>query len=171
MSLLGHPVKSHQKRSCFRLSLSDMRYRKLRIAWLLLCCGACALLVAIWLRSYWRELDLAAPVGTANGIYAEVNTGEIFITFGPTLKNYGWYISEVTQASGHETDYMICGFCVGKSVSDFLVQVPMWFTAVVPAVFAAVPLMRWSNRFSLRTLLLAATLIAVVLGATVWAIR
>ena len=99
MSLLGHRIKSHQKRSCFHLPLSGMRYRKLRIAWLLLCCSACALLVAIWLRSYWRELDFAAPVGTANGIYAEVNTGEIFITFGPTLKNYGWYVSEVTQAA------------------------------------------------------------------------
>jgi hypothetical protein len=148
-----------------------MRYRKLRIAWSAVWWVASALLVAIWLRSYWRELDFAAPAGAANGIYAEVNAGEIFITFGPTLKNYGWYVSEMTQASGYETDYMFCGFYVSKAVSDFLVQVPMWFTAVVPAVFAAVPLMRWSKRFSLRALLLAATLIAVVLGAIVRVIR
>jgi hypothetical protein len=122
-------------------------------------------------RSYWRELNFAAPVGNVNGIYVEVNAGEIFVTFGPTLKNYGWYVSEMTQASGYKTDYMFCGFYVTKAVSDFLVQVPMWFTAVVPAVFAAVPLMRWSKRFSLRTLMLATILIAAVLGAIVWLIR
>jgi hypothetical protein len=39
------------------------------------------------------------------------------------------------------------------------------------AAFAIVPWIRWSNRFSLRTLLIATTLIAIVLGLAAWEIR
>jgi branched-subunit amino acid ABC-type transport system permease component len=49
---------------------------------------------------------------------------------------------------------------------------PHWFIAGFFAAFAAttwVRQLRW--RFSLRTLLIATTLVAVVLGAIVWSIR
>jgi hypothetical protein len=32
-----------------------MRFRKLRIAWSVLCAIACVLLIALWLWSYWRK--------------------------------------------------------------------------------------------------------------------
>ena len=51
-------------------------------------------------------------------------------------------------------------------------QIPCWFTTLVAAACAscAVQLPR-QNRFSLRTLLIATTLVAVVLGLVVWASR
>ena len=39
------------------------------------------------------------------------------------------------------------------------------------AALAAAPWIRWSRRFSLRTLLIATTLVAVVLGLIVYAAR
>ena len=48
-------------------------------------------------------------------------------------------------------------------------EIPYWFLTLFSAALAAAPWLRW--RFSLRTLLLAITLIAVVLGLIVWSIR
>jgi len=41
---------------------------------------------------------------------------------------------------------------------------PHWFLVFMFAAIAVAPWIRWSNRFSLRTLLIATTLIAVALG-------
>ena len=68
----------------------------------------------------------------------------------------------------------------GDTLHWFHSAVPIydtWWVAVVPYLLAAatagaasiVPWMRW--RFSLRTLLIATTLVAVVLGLAVWGLR
>ena len=53
--------------------------------------------------------------------------------------------------------------------SNIWVTVPTWLLVSLFAAFAALPWLRW--RFSLRTLLIATTLIAVVLGIIVWMTR
>jgi hypothetical protein len=55
---------------------------------------------------------------------------------------------------------------MGWQVRD--VWFPHWFVASAAAIFAAVPWIRWSNRFSLRTLLIITTLVATVLALIVW---
>jgi hypothetical protein len=50
--------------------------------------------------------------------------------------------------------------------------IPYWFLVLVSATLTAISwLPWWSKRFSLRTLLIATTLVAVVLGAIVYAVR
>ena len=49
-----------------------------------------------------------------------------------------------------------------------LVIVPDWFLIGVAVALSAVPWLRWSKQFSIRTLLIAMTLIAVMLGAVVY---
>ena len=44
------------------------------------------------------------------------------------------------------------------------ITIPHWFLIALSAAFAALPWLPWSNRFSLRTLLIATTVIALVLG-------
>jgi hypothetical protein len=46
--------------------------------------------------------------------------------------------------------------------------IPLWFPPLVVLAIAALPFIRWSNRFSLRTLLIAMTLVAIALGLIVW---
>jgi hypothetical protein len=46
---------------------------------------------------------------------------------------------------------------------------PIWFLIVLTSALATVPWIRW--RFSLRTLLIATTLVAVVLGLIIYAAR
>jgi hypothetical protein len=50
-----------------------------------------------------------------------------------------------------------------------IIQVPQWFLLCIIAPLASVSWLPW--RFSLRTLLIAMTLIAVVLGAVMWSLH
>ena len=52
-----------------------------------------------------------------------------------------------------------------------LVIVPDWFLIGVAVTLSAAPWIQWPNRFSLRTLLITTTLVAVVLGSIVWTIN
>ncbi len=63
------------------------------------------------------------------------------------------------------------GFRVGDGVLRSEIVVPHWFLVLLSAAFAAAPWIRWSNRFSLRALLIGTTIVAVLLGAIVYAIR
>jgi hypothetical protein len=49
--------------------------------------------------------------------------------------------------------------------------VPYWIPALVLGALSAAPWIRWSSRFSLRTLLIATTLVAAALGLVVYAAR
>jgi hypothetical protein len=52
-----------------------------------------------------------------------------------------------------------------------IVLIPLWFVVSIVGVVAALPMIRWSNRFGLRTLLIATTLVALVLGLVVYTAR
>jgi hypothetical protein len=84
-----------------RVRMGGMRFRKLRIAWSVLCGLSCVPVSVLWLRSYWQRAEMY------------------------------WAVV---------------------------------FFASLSALFACIPWLPWSNRFSLRTLLLATTLVAVTLG-------
>ena len=59
-----------------------------------------------------------------------------------------------------------------QGTSDSRIMVPHWFLILLSALLAYVPWLRfWSTRFSLRTLLIVTTLIAVGLGLIAWAAR
>jgi hypothetical protein len=55
--------------------------------------------------------------------------------------------------------------------SERVIFIPYWFPVLILAAMAAFPWIRWSKRFSLRTLLIAMTVVAALLGAVVWAVK
>lgn len=64
------------------------------------------------------------------------------------------------------------GFGLSHSLDFQFISFPNWFLAALSASFAIAPGKIWLlRRFSLRTLLIATTLIAAGLGVVVWAIR
>jgi hypothetical protein len=63
------------------------------------------------------------------------------------------------------------GFYFHFSRGTKLIWVPYWFPILVSIMFAWIPKTHLPNRFSLHTLLIVTTLIAVVLGMIVWAVR
>ena len=48
------------------------------------------------------------------------------------------------------------------------IAVPLWTSVLLTIAVAAIPWKHWSNQYSLRTLLFATTLVAVMLGIIVW---
>ena len=140
-----------------------MRSRKLRIAFSGLCGLAAVLLVVLWARSYSRYYSVEiyrAPTGlsisTQNGTVA-------FYTFPYSLNSKIDYASSALGPN----DFMreTYGIRYRRSAGESEIYIHYWLLvaplAVLSALFA-VPSLRW--RFSLRTLLIATTLVALVLG-------
>ena len=66
-------------------------------------------------------------------------------------------------------NYAPQGFAFSAAANSYSAYVPQWLPVLLLSALgtlAAVPSIRW--RFSLRTLLIATTLVAIVLGAVVW---
>lgn len=96
--------------------------------------------------------------------------------FVPPRVYIGWYSEPLTPEfksywQDFAGDSSLIGFGLARFTSHTAILVPHWFQVVVFVLIAAVPWSPWSRRFSLRTLLIATTLLAVVLGLAVWSAR
>jgi hypothetical protein len=60
------------------------------------------------------------------------------------------------------------GFGMLNLSSACCIRIPMWFPIFFAASLAGVGWLPWPKRFTTRTLLIATTLVAVVLGIVVW---
>jgi hypothetical protein len=149
-----------------------MRYRKLRMAWTVGCLTAFSLLAGLWVRSYWWHdlipLNFGQPtvyaVRSANGRLTlsrsydgNRSTGQILaLRKDLATDDLAPYVWHTTQVSGRKRDAL---------------STPIWILVLLSATVAAVSWARFAQRFSLRTLLIATTLVAVVLGLVMWAVR
>jgi hypothetical protein len=131
--------------------VSPMRYRKPRIAWSTFCGIACALLIVLWVRSY--------------SDYAIINWN----LDGDHVLRAMHHRGTVYAEHRHIKPYPMGRFFVQENWMTLL-KLPYWFLAFTVAVFGSLP---WfiQRPFTLRTLLIATTLVAVVLGMVVWSIR
>ena len=144
--------------------------RALRITWTVLCGIACVLLIALWVRSYWWE-DGVSSQFKHRMIDVESICGEIVISkmdvqellsFG--IKLFSGPVDDFRQQSLPRT---LLGFGYSQwSSQSWDVLVPHWFPVLLFAALSAAPWLRC--RFSLRTLLIATTLVAVVLGLAMY---
>src|SRR6476661_7413421 len=60
-----------------------MKFRKLRIAWSVLCGIACVLLILLWVRSYWWNDSVFKRLGTRE-LLLQMRLGEVGIWVTPT---------------------------------------------------------------------------------------
>jgi hypothetical protein len=149
-----------------------MRYRKLQIAWSVVWGLAAVLLIALWVRSYWWWDEI--QLGDGHRILvAELSSQYGMNGFFKPEPRSDWngQISIVnTPVKPHAERIMpIYSFNLLNNGGEIIAWVPSWFAVVLASSLSAVPWIRW--RFSLRTLLIATTLVAVALGLIVWAGR
>lgn len=156
-----------------------MKFRKLRIAWSVACGIACVLLVALWVRSYKHDDALQALAPSSSPL--------VLRSFKGQLSFWRWHGVNATRriptkALNEDLDDILSSmrprfywgfgrlaYPLGPGAGVF---VPHRFPVLISAALAAIPwLPWWSRRFSLRTLLIATTLVAVVLGIGVYAAR
>jgi len=148
--------------------IAAMKYRKLRIAWSVAWGIAAVLLVALWVRGYWWFDCISGPIpapftvqslkGNVDAIkYLHLTSGFIF--------PWKWVIFAV-EDFGPPT-FEIPSWSFTSNQVEVVVRFPYWIVVLIFATFAATPWL--GSRFTLRTLLIATTLVAVGLGLIVWA--
>jgi hypothetical protein len=165
-----------------------MRFRKLRIAWSVGCAIACVLLIVLWIHSYRYQDYYAGWVSKSRSVSSLSENG--WFEVGSTRFDiYKMDESEVGQLPAWEATSNlvevdpIFGPPVGRphkwrwasfnsrNKSYLQVWIPCWFPVVITAVVGGLPWLSKARRFSLRTLLIATTLVAVVLGLIVAMLR
>ena len=157
----------------------------LRIAVTALSLTACLLLVVLWVRSYWW-CDILEKHTASQLLQVDSQRGRLsFWQFNPvTLKMSPKDTKDLLGAVAIDRFYSFCPVANGPrrpywhQVSmlgvgrfggelDRVMFVPHWLLVLILAACTAVPWVQWSKRFSLRTMLIATTLVAVVLGFVV----
>jgi hypothetical protein len=144
-----------------------MRFRKLRFVWSISWGIAAVLLVALWVRSYWWNDGIIG--GGTQFTIIDIEWG--VVAFERIAPNRGepesWHLfhNPITHDSGG------LGFRWDAFANGWLVAVPVWLPTTISAAIAVIPWMRWTKRFSLRTLLVATTAVALFLGAVIYAVR
>jgi hypothetical protein len=149
-----------------------MRFRKLRIAWSVAWGIMAAASVFAWIRTqYWID-NLVVPISHSRFLVIGTEQNRFGIGLSDESPNgawclYKWPIAEWRAELGAGTTERsitipLCAYAFhGKTI-------PYWPSLLLSAVIATCP---WVKRFSLRTLLIAMTLVAVILGAIVFAVK
>jgi hypothetical protein len=140
-----------------------------RIAMTALSLTACVLLMALWVRSYWRldALQIGRKIVIAGCFSSQGQLG--IVKRWPYSDWNGRLLYLSRSIDGEKRRQNRSQFYMTPLGGDFWAGVPHWFMVLSSALIAGMPWWRW--RFSLGTLLIATTLIAVVLGAIIWAAR
>ena len=148
-------------------------YRNLRIAWSVACGVLCVLLIVLWVRSYWRWDEYYVP----DPFRAKANTvyGVLTADIGPasnTNNEWKWQPTSIDVLFSRRLLSRNFSHLYRFEVSKHWVCVPLWTLVVIPAAVGAaswLPYSRW--RFSVRTLLIITSLVAVILGIVFCATR
>jgi hypothetical protein len=135
-------------------------------------CGLASVLICVlWVRSYWwYESFCYRGPKEAVGVESAWGTIWLYRNSSPDrTRGIGWYLSRYERSPFDKPYATVLGFDWRWESDVFWVGLPHWLPATALVALAALPWTRW--RFSLRTLLIATTLVAVVLGFIVAVLR
>jgi hypothetical protein len=162
-----------------------MKYRKLRIAWSMAWGLVCVLLIALWMRSYWRYDSVGSLLLTrtttefaiASGCLMESANGAVIVVYAGIGESWQ-YLGNIgtspedpaLRITGDEGESACSGFRAAVyPAGPTRLAAPHWFLILIGVVSSAIPWMRL--QFGLRTLLIAITLVGVALGWIVYVMR
>jgi hypothetical protein len=146
-------------------------FHLLRIVASVACLLACGLLTTLWVRSYWRFDSLYHVTGSR---FPSKDLITAYCSNKGSLSRHLVYRDRGASARGWR---LVCrsnvesSEWIGQSIyvwhglvsspNNVPIHIPHWCLVALIATLAATPWMSW--RFSLRTMLLATALVAVVL--------
>ena len=144
--------------------------RCLRIAVSAVCVTVSVLLAGLWVRTYWY----ADTFFITDGALVSAQ-GSIFFVYEKHSPHPYWNWGAVSQplddwqkSHGRESQGILGGG-FAPIRRGWIISIPTGYLLLLSAALAFVPWLPWSTRFSLRTLLLVTTFVALALGcATLW---
>lgn len=151
--------------------------RWLRIAVSAVCVVVCVGLIGLWATSFWWVEILSVRVGShARHIWCIDGYFYAFTPGNPEHVDFQFRIKERSETDlGMGIEKNRLGFGILTSQDGVHVVLPIWSSVLLSAtvgMMAAAPLIAWrSIRYSLGTLLIVTTLVALLLGYVVWAVR
>ena len=97
----------------------------------------------------------------------------LFICFPPISGPEQFTIrhDKITPNDESRVKHGILGFFNYSEPSATNIHIHFWFLTLATIAAAVSPWIRWSRRFTLRTLLITTTLVAVVLGFVVYVLK
>ncbi len=144
----------------------------LRIAFSAACLIACVLLIALWVRSLWGGSFISGPgFASKQDIRLGVIGGYLLFDWEsdpePMVRYHAWHFEngKFIEPGPHLLPYR---FYYRRDAKFLSLYMPFCIVAFVPAALVTLPWIPWSKRYSLRTLLIATTLVAIALGLIVW---
>jgi hypothetical protein len=150
--------------------------RHSRIAWSVMCGTVCVLMLVLWVRSWsWQD-----HCGYAFGEYQDLScisvNGLLRVDWGEDpfadFAASGAFVNSDEMCEIYSDDEVpTAHFRLDADWDYVIVEVPHWFVIVLLAVIGTLPWWRWSRRFSLRTLLIATTVVAVGIGVAVMILK
>jgi hypothetical protein len=153
-----------------------MKHRKLRIAWSVAWGIAAMLLVALWVRSYAWIDAFSFPITASKDIGAGSAFGHVAILLDRPGNNprFDTVHVPVEKLKAGFLESIPKSFWGGVSTdgSTTAIWIRSWLPLLATAILGGTPwLPWWPKRFTLRTLLVATTLVAIGLGLIVWLAR
>jgi hypothetical protein len=151
---------------------TPLRFRKLRIAFSAVCGIICLLLIALWVRSHWRFDCIYSlyknRMSHGMSLTLASNAGIILIPIRPAREtDLFLYDHKGWKLRSREADPETFNVQWMPAPDKPWVVIPHWLPVVLCSTLAAAPWIQRFRRFSLRTLLIAMTLAAVILGTIV----
>ena len=149
--------------------------KSLRLAVTGLSLAACALLIALWVRSYSSSVFVVGHFFYRGALLAESSQGRVAFGYrhGALLSNgvsgshWGIHYKSLDEWQIFAPPIITRpAFGVSESQGFEFAIIPYWFLTLL-SMIAAVVLWNYTWRFRLRTLLIATTLVATVLGLVV----
>jgi hypothetical protein len=136
------------------------------------------LLIVLWMRSYWNCDQCWGHFPNGTTFEIDSNSGYVWVGIlhwnypSPLMLRTSQQSKESLEKYGSLPKFRFMEQIGGSGLGTCVFAAPHWFLILLALGVAAIPwLPWWSKRFSLRTLLIAITLVAVVLGLIVYATR
>lgn len=162
-----------------------IKWLKSRIALTAVCLISCALVIGLWVRSYWwrNYIYFHVPGNAQQSTYYDASSflGQVTIL----AKDYNQASERVSgfgsvaatqytkdgwpdQSTYAKAKFSAFGFMALNGELLRYVTIPHWFLVLLFTTTASIPWIPWLPwlrwRFSLRTLLIAITVVAMILG-------
>jgi hypothetical protein len=156
-----------------------MNYRKLRIGFSAMCLIGCALIIVSWVASYYYYHAIDRPISSNHSISIGAYRGMVFVSSYSYVQQPSWEL-QLMDVKDFDADFeqqldQITTFRVASllRITKTAGSVSVLMThGMFAALLALGSIVSWrTSQYSLRTLLIGMTLLAVGLGAIVYSVR